>query len=349
MRQRISQPRSLRTEILESRRLLSATPHFSITTIGDSISSGLSPADADRLGVEPRAGYRAPLWNMAQDQFAASADIDFVGASTYNPTELPEDGMQHSTYRGFTTYSFFPFDSNPNIGSDPEGIPNENTLNADGWATFDVDAALVLLGINDVFEGRLIESIEDGLRDIINELRNDNAGINILLGTLTPVDETRANFDMVPAVNEMIFGMTEPDELDGWVGSTANSPIHIVDHYNGQGDQPAFDLETHSVDGAHPNDAGDQLLANNWWSVLEPIIADAIAVDDPPAEEPPAEEPPTHRQKNHRQKNRQKNLRQGNLHQKNLRQKIHHQRTRTFNSRLRRWWIRSSKVQPQTF
>ena len=268
-----------RVEELERRLLLTGAgePDWVITAVGDSLGSGISPTDAANRGIEPRASYRPALWQLMHDSFIDPPAFEFVGSTDYNPTSLPTEGIRHSSHRGFATYSFFPH-PNPNIGSDPQGEVNNNVWDADGWATFEADVALVLAGTNDVLEGRALSSIESTMRNIVTELRSDNANVEILLGTLPPMASDRPNFDDIPATNTMIRDLVLAD--GDWPGSTETSPIHIVDHYSGEVGLPAFDLDVHSDDGVHPNAVGDQLLAENWWSVLQPIVSEATT---PPA------------------------------------------------------------------
>ena len=79
--------------------------------------------------------------------------------------------------------------------------------------------------------------------------------------------------DVLP-LNEMIVGIPEPTET--WPGSTAQSTIHIVDHYNGIEGVTQYDASIHTTDGLHPNLLGDEILAANWWGTLEGVLAETV-------------------------------------------------------------------------
>lgn len=262
-----------------------------IIQFGDSVASGISPVDAANRGINPRLGYRPYLWDLIQNESSSKPNVEFVGTTTYNPTDLPPEAQGHSTYRGFATISFFPHPK-PNFGSDPYGPINTNNNDANGWATLDPDVALIMLGTNDLLAGRLItdlpnyptyRSIETSLRDMITELRDATPDVTVLLGTLPPyVGGTR-----VEEANDVIRNLVNADPEDAWTGTTSQSPIHLVDHYRGEGSLPAFTAAQHLHDNVHPNEAGDALLAANWWSVLQPII-DVNVAPPPPNPAAPA-------------------------------------------------------------
>ena len=241
-----------------------------VTIIGDSISSGINETDADNRGYPARPSYRPQLWDLIQSS-GLSNDVRFAGSSNYNSSGLPAEAVAHSSYRGFATYSFLPFDKNPYIGSDPDGSTNGSNLNADGWATFDADIAIIMVGANDVLEGRSPDRSRETVEDIIDELRDDNGNVTIVVGTVLPFGSSRINAHKVADFNTMLKDLVYAD--DGWAGSTNQSPIYIVDHHAGLPGLPRYDADVHSADGIHPNALGDALLADNLWSVLRPLLS----------------------------------------------------------------------------
>lgn len=258
----------LGVEDLEVRNLLSTSP-VTILPIGDSISAGLAPSDANRIGVPERASYRPLLWDTIQTEFTPPLDVEFVGTTAYNPTDLPAAGSRHAAYRGFWTLSFFPH-PHPNVGSEPDGEINNNFADANGWGSLNPDIAIIQVGTNDIFGGRAVTSMLSDLRRIVNELRDERPDIQILVGTLPPMDPERTGAGQIPAANEAIRDLVNVDE--DWTGSTEESPIFIVDHVTGVGDNPPFELDLHIGDGIHPNAEGDALLAANWWEALAPLL-----------------------------------------------------------------------------
>lgn len=269
-------------------------PAVIVTAIGDSITAGISVENAEFKGKTPRPSYRAPLWDLIQSDVAVPR-VEFAGTTQYNSIDIAAGGKAHSSYRGFATYSFLPFDGHDRVGSEPHADPDPAVVNADGWATFDADVAMILLGVNDVIQGRTVEytlnyknSVEGSLKEMIGALRVDNPDVQVLLGTIPAVNASLPFASEVLVLNDMIRDAVNPD-VD-WVGSTFDSPIHIVDHFNGVKDLPLYEVALHSADGVHPNEEGDVLLAANWWSVLRPILM-SIDVTEPhdPTDEDPTE------------------------------------------------------------
>ena len=260
---------------------LSVGDSINLMVIGDSISSGISQADFNvqnnnnGTNYPARDSYRTEIWDLIQSEFTTPPDVTFVGSSMYNSSGLPTEAKAHSAYRGYESGSFFP------SRTDPEGTVNNSNANADGWGTFVVDVALIQLGTNDVFNGRALSSLEDDLQDIVEVFRNDNPDVQILIGTLPPYIN-RQNAGNIPAANVMISDLVNPDAASGWTGSTASSPITIIDHYNGEGGNAAFDASLHTADGLHPNPDGEDLLASNWWTGLFPILNSVVQPPPPP-------------------------------------------------------------------
>ena len=85
-------------EALEDRSMLASDP-LGVLLIGDSISSGLAPADASRLGVPPRASFRPELWERLESSFEPPLDVEFVGTTAYNPSSLPSEAVRGATAR----------------------------------------------------------------------------------------------------------------------------------------------------------------------------------------------------------------------------------------------------------
>ena len=237
-------------ESLQLTPVVATEGSLDVFIIGDSISSGLSPTDASNAGVDPRVSYRPGLYSEIDADTDITADVDFVGWWTYNASTLPSDFDNHSSFRGWATSTFI---SNPAR-----------------WSSIGGDIALVLLGANDTIGNRPDASFERDLRDILTGIRATNPNIHILLGTITPHD--RANSGKVDDFNLIIEDQVNADGAASWPGSTATSPITIVDHHDGHGGNPAFDVATHTVDDLHPNPLGEALLAANWWSALGPLL-----------------------------------------------------------------------------
>jgi len=120
------------------------------------------------------------------------------------------------------------------------------------------DAVLLHAGHNDLKasgnDNAIIQITFNNLEDIINILRNDNPNVTIFLAQLIPsLLEPRAH--RIPIFNDQVpafaAGLNQP-----------NSPIIVVDQYTG------FNVNTDTYDGTHPDDSGEQNMAQKWFDAL---------------------------------------------------------------------------------
>jgi acyl-CoA thioesterase-1 len=117
-----------------------------------------------------------------------------------------------------------------------------------------IDILVLELGINDVFHGLAVEEIQNNLQKIIDKVkaRNPNARV-VIAGIRLPGYD---GDDYVSAFGQMFADLAAknhaaliPYLLEGVAGNTAlNLP-----------------------DGIHPNAAGQKILTENVWRVLEPV------------------------------------------------------------------------------
>jgi lysophospholipase L1-like esterase len=72
-------------------------------------------------------------------------------------------------------------------------------------------------------------------------------------------------------------GRSDARPQSGWAAaiSTPRSPVIVVDHFSG------FDTASDTYDGVHPNAAGDQRMADRWFTALTAVL-DGTPPDDPP-------------------------------------------------------------------
>jgi acyl-CoA thioesterase-1 len=123
-----------------------------------------------------------------------------------------------------------------------------------------IDVLVIQLGINDAFRGVPLA-----------EMRNNVQGI---------IDRTRAKN---PNVQIVIAGMQLPlYGADGYVRAFGEMYSDLADRNNaalipyllaGVGGDPSLNLR----DRIHPNAAGQRVLAETVWKVLEPVLRKAIA------------------------------------------------------------------------
>jgi acyl-CoA thioesterase I len=118
-----------------------------------------------------------------------------------------------------------------------------------------IDIFILELGINDAFRGVTIEQMRANLQAIIDQVRARHPGVAIIVaGMQLPL---YSSDDYVSAFGEMYRVLAEE-----------NRAALIPYLLEGVGGNP----EMNQVDKVHPNAAGQRVLADNVWQVLEPIL-----------------------------------------------------------------------------
>ena len=117
-----------------------------------------------------------------------------------------------------------------------------------------IDVLILELGINDAFRGVPIDQIQNNLQQIIDKVkaRNPNARI-VIAGIQLPGS---AADDYVSAFGQMFADLAAKNQ--------AALVPYLLEAVAGN---PSLNL----ADGIHPNAAGQQILAENVWRVLEPV------------------------------------------------------------------------------
>ncbi|MCP5094708.1 MAG: DNRLRE domain-containing protein [Chloroflexi bacterium] len=96
---------------------------------------------------------------------------------------------------------------------------------------------------------------------IIDALRDDNPNVTVLLAQLIPSCRAIRDVNIV-ALNALI-----PDYAAG--KTTAVSPIIVVDQFTG------FDANADTFDCSHPNEVGEQKMADQWYDAIAVLLDDA--------------------------------------------------------------------------
>ena len=117
-----------------------------------------------------------------------------------------------------------------------------------------IDILILELGINDAFRGLPVDQIQKNLQRIIDKVkeRNPNARI-VIAGMQFPGYE---GDDYVAAFGQMFADL-----------ATKNRAALVPYLLEGVAGNPSLNL----ADGIHPNAAGQKILAENVWRVLEPV------------------------------------------------------------------------------
>lgn len=117
-----------------------------------------------------------------------------------------------------------------------------------------IDIFILELGINDAFRGVPVDQIQNNLQQMIDKVKARNPDVRVLIaGMQLP---NYAADDYVFAFGKM-FG-----EL-----AAKNGGFRVPYLLDGVGGDPSLNLP----DGIHPNAAGQKILAENVWRILEPV------------------------------------------------------------------------------
>ena len=123
-----------------------------------------------------------------------------------------------------------------------------------------IDVLILELGINDAFRGVPIDQIRNNLQEIIDKVkaRSPNARV-VIAGIQFP---GYAADDYVSAFGQMFADLA------------AKNRAALVPYLL---ETVAGNLSLNLADGIHPNAAGQKILAENVWRVLEPVAREVAA------------------------------------------------------------------------
>ena len=121
-----------------------------------------------------------------------------------------------------------------------------------------IDIFVLELGINDAFRGVPIEQIRANLQAIIDQVRAQHPKVAIVVAGMQPPDYS--SNDYVGAFSALFAPLAEK-----------NHATLIPFFLEGVGGNP----ELNQWDRVHPNAAGQRVLAENVWGVLEPLLRES--------------------------------------------------------------------------
>jgi acyl-CoA thioesterase-1 len=119
-----------------------------------------------------------------------------------------------------------------------------------------IDIFILELGINDAFRGVPIDQIRTNLQAIIDEVRRHYPNVSIIIAGIQLPDFS--SDDYVGAFGEIFAALAEK-----------NRATLIPYLLEGVGGNP----ELNQWDRVHPNAAGQRILADNVWRVLQPMLS----------------------------------------------------------------------------
>src|SRR5436305_3821665 len=121
-----------------------------------------------------------------------------------------------------------------------------------------IDIFILELGINDAFRGVSVDQIQNNLQQIIDKVKARNPDVRVVIAAMQLPNY--AADDYVSAFSKIF-------------GDLASRNNAALVPYLLQG--VAGDSSLNLPDGIHPNAAGQKILAENVWRVLEPIAREA--------------------------------------------------------------------------
>src|ERR1041385_9082301 len=117
-----------------------------------------------------------------------------------------------------------------------------------------IDILVLELGINDAFHGSPVDQIEKNLQQIIDKVKARNPNVRIVIAGMQLPNYTAD--DYVSAFGKIFTDL-----------ASKNNAALVPYLLQGVAGDPSLNL----ADGIHPNAAGQKILAENVWRVLEPI------------------------------------------------------------------------------
>ena len=123
-----------------------------------------------------------------------------------------------------------------------------------------IDIFILELGINDAFRGVPVDQMQNNLQQIIDKVKARNPDVRVVIaGMQLP---NYADDDYVSAFGKMFTELAAKNR--------ATLVPYLLDGVAGD---PSLNLP----DGIHPNAAGQKVLAENVWRVLEPVARETAA------------------------------------------------------------------------
>lgn len=193
----------------------------------------------DSITQGHRDSYRRYLWLALK---RAGIDADFVG----------------SMNRGYGAE--FPIEDFDRDHEGHWGWRADHVLaHIDAWAArARPDVVLLHLGTNDIGAGQDIDDTAQEIARIIQRLRHHNSGIHVLLAAIIPMDHERVT-RRIERFNTALAVLAAAID-------TPTSRVVLVDQFAG------FDAEQDTYDGTHPNEAGNNKIADKWLAALQALF-----------------------------------------------------------------------------
>ena len=123
-----------------------------------------------------------------------------------------------------------------------------------------IDIFILELGINDAFRGVPVDQIQNNLQQIIDKVKTRNPRVHIVIAGMQLPNYTTD--DYVSAFGKMFADL-----------AAKNGAALIPYLLQSVAGDPSLNLS----DGIHPNAAGQKILAETVWNVLEPVAREVAS------------------------------------------------------------------------
>jgi acyl-CoA thioesterase I len=123
-----------------------------------------------------------------------------------------------------------------------------------------IDIFILELGINDAFRGVPVDQIENNLQQIIEKVKTRNPQVRVVIAGMQLPNYTTD--DYVSAFGKMFAGL-----------AAKNGAVLVPYLLQSVAGDPSLNLS----DGIHPNAAGQKILAETVWHVLEPVAREVAS------------------------------------------------------------------------
>ena len=124
-----------------------------------------------------------------------------------------------------------------------------------------IDIFILELGINDAFRGVPVDQIENNLQQIIDKVKARNPDVRVVIVGMAAPRAVGAD-DYVSAFGKLFAEL-----------ANRNGALLVPYLLEGVAGDPSLNLP----DGIHPNAAGQRVLGENVWRILEPIARETAA------------------------------------------------------------------------
>ncbi|TDI35740.1 MAG: hypothetical protein E2P03_00105 [Acidobacteria bacterium] len=235
-----------------------------------SILGGVNPVSGQILKILPLGdsitqanvdhyGYRYRLWVKLVDSgvtfdFIGSGNMNLWGNPPWPPIKGKSFDSDHEGHWGWEANEIL------------DGRVGEGNL-ASWLQDYTPDIVLMHLGTNDALHEDSTESTVQELEQIIQVLQADNPAVTILMAILIPSTDPQAW--RIPAINAEVPAIARRMQ-------TPTSRIIVVDQWTG------FDTSTNLYDQWHPNDSGEEKMAQKWFEALLAVAPLAIELQFEP-------------------------------------------------------------------